>query len=112
MLPQALKNSLGLFVMEGEVIFGVDPHIVHVDLKPLLCNHVQANMVHECLEGGGCIAKAKEHDSWFEQPQRSYESGFPLIFFSKVDVVVSPMYVELGEDSGVFHIVNEFRDQG
>ena len=66
MLPQALENSLGSFVVEGEIVFGVDSHIVHVDLKPLLSNHVCADMVHERLEGGGCIAKPEEHDGWFK----------------------------------------------
>ena len=66
MLLKVLENSLGSFVVEGEVVFGVDSHIIHVDLKPLLCDHVWANVVHERLESGGCIAEAKEHDGWFE----------------------------------------------
>ena len=40
MLSKVLENSSGLFVVEGEIVFGVDSHIIHVDLKPLLRNHV------------------------------------------------------------------------
>ena len=69
-------------------------------------------MVHECLESGGCIAEAKEHDGRFKQSQRGYEGGFPLVLLMKADVVVSPTYVKFGEDSGVFHIINELQDQG
>ena len=53
-------------MMEREVVFSVDPHIIHVDFKPFLCDHVGTDMIHECLESGGCIAEAEEHDSWFE----------------------------------------------
>ena len=69
-------------------------------------------MVHERLESGGCIAEAKEHDGWFKQPQRGYEGSFPLILLTKADVVVSPTYVKFGENSGVFHIINELWNQG
>ena len=34
-----------------------------------------------------------------------------MVLFLKADVVVSPTYVKFGEDSGVFHIINEFRNQ-
>ena len=112
MFSKALENPLGSFMVKRKVVFGVNAHIVHVDFKPFFCNHVRANMVHECLESGGCIAETKEHDGWFEQSQRGYEGGFPLVLFSKANVVVSPSYVKLGEDSGVFHIINEFWDQG
>ena len=69
-------------------------------------------MVHECLEGAGGIAEAKEHDSQLKKTQRSDERCFPLIFLSDLDVVVSPSNVELGEVRGVLHIINEFRDEG
>ena len=98
--------------MEGKVVFGVDSHIIHVDLEPFLHNHVRADVVHESLECGRGITEAEEHDSWFEQSQGSYEKSFPLVLLLKVDVIVSPMYIKLGEDSGVFHIINEFWDQG
>ena len=61
---------------------------------------------------GGGIAEPKEHDGGFEESHGGNESGFPLIFLSDVNVVISPTNVEFGEQGGFFHVVNEFRDQG
>ena len=99
-------------MVEREVVFGVDSHIIHINLKPFLRDHIGADVIHECLESGRCIAEAEEHDGWFEQSQRGYESSFPLVLLSEVDIVISPTYVKLSEDGGVLHVVDEFRDQG
>ena len=40
------------------------------------------------------------------------EGGFPLVAFLDSDVVISPVYVKLGEDLSVFEFVDEIRDQG
>ena len=69
-------------------------------------------MVHECLKHGGSIAKSKEHDSGLEEPHGGNEGGFPLIFVLNMDVVVFPMNVELGEQGGLLHVVNEFWNEG
>ena len=39
------------------------------------------------------------------------EGRFPLVSISDADIVVSPSDVELGEDLGVFHLINEILDQ-
>ena len=64
MFLQMLKDSSSSFVMKREIICGVNSHIIHVDFKPFFCNHVSIDMIHECLEGGRCVTKAKEHDGW------------------------------------------------
>ena len=38
------------------------------------------------------------------------ESGLPLVAFLDADVVVSPSYVKLSKDLGVFEFVDEVRD--
>ena len=38
------------------------------------------------------------------------EGHFPLVSISDADVVVSPLNIELGEDLGIFHLVNEVLD--
>ena len=38
------------------------------------------------------------------------EGRFPLVSIPDADVVVSPSDVELGEDLGIFHLVNEILD--
>ena len=63
-------------------------------------------MIHECLECGWSIAKAKEHDSGLEESHGGDEGCFPLVFLSNANVVVSPADVELGEQGRLFHVVN------
>ena len=40
------------------------------------------------------------------------KGGLPLVSFLNSDIIVSPLYVKLGEDLGVFKFVNEVRNQG
>ena len=54
-------------------------------------------MVHERLECGQSIAKAKEHDGGLKKSHGGDEGRFPLVFFSNANVVISPVDVELGE---------------
>ena len=39
----------------------------------------------------------------------SDEGCFPLVSIMNMNVVVAPMYVKLGEDLGIFDLVNEVR---
>ena len=112
MFPESLEHSSSVFMMEGYVILGVDSHVVHVDLKPLFWEHIHKDMIHESLESGGSIAETKEHDGVFKESHGGDESGFPLIFLSDANVVISLTNVKFGEQGGFFHIVNEFGDQG
>ena len=109
MLSESLEHMSGALMMESYVILGVDSHVVHVDLKPLLRKHICEDMVHESLEGGGSIAEPKEHG--FKESHGGDESGLPLIFLSDANVVISPTNVEFGEQGGFFHVIDEFGDQ-
>ena len=112
MLSESLEYTLGALMMESYIILGVDSHVVHVDFKPLLRKHIHKDVDHESLEGGGSIAESKEHDSGFKESHGGDESSLPLIFPSDANVVISPTNVELGEQGGFFHVIDEFRDQG
>ena len=112
MFPESLEHTSGVLMMEGDVIFGVDSHVVHVDLQPLLWKHICEDVVHEGLKGGGSITESKEHDSGFKESHGGDESGLPLIFLLDANVVISPTNVEFGEQGGFFHVVDEFGDQG
>ena len=112
MFSESSEHMLGVLMVESYIILGVDSHVIHVDLKPLLRKHICEDVVHEGLEGGGGVAEPKEHDSGFKESHGGDESGLPLIFFSDVNVVVSPTNVKFGEQGGFFHVVNELRDQG
>ena len=97
MFLKSLENLSHSFVVENQVIFGVDAKIVHVDLEPFFPDHVGEDMVHKCLERGWCIAEAEEHDGGFEKSHGGDEHCFPLVLLSNADVVVSPADVELGK---------------
>ena len=112
MFSESLEHSSGAFMMEGDVILGVDSHIVHVDLKPLLWKHICENVVHEGLKGGGGITESKEHDRWFKESHGSDESSLPLIFLLDANIVIFPTNVKFGEQGGFFHVVDELGDQG
>ena len=112
MFSESLEHTSSALMMESCIILGVDSHVVHVDLKPLLWEHICKDVVHESLEGGGSVAEPKEHDGGLEESHGGDESGLPLIFLSDVNVVISPSNVKFGEQGGFFHVINEFRDQG
>ena len=84
------------------VVVGVDKEVVHVNDEPSFRDHVPERIGHESLKGGGRIGHAKEHDSGFEESSMSDEGGFPLIALLDSNVVISPSYVKLSEDLGVF----------
>ena len=112
MFSESLEHMLSVFVMEGYIILGVDSHVIHIDLKPLLWEHICKDMVHESLEGGGGVAESKEHDSGFEESHGGNKSGLPLIFLPDVNVVISPTNIKFGEQGGLFHVIDEFQDEG
>ena len=60
---------------------------------------------------GRGVGHAEEHNSGFIESPVGNESGFPLVSILDLDVVISPSYIKLGEDLGVFEFVNEVRDQ-
>ena len=63
-------------------------------------------MVDESLECGRRIAETEKHDCGFIETKRSDECGLPLIFFANANIVISPSYIEFGEEGGVFHVVD------
>ena len=63
-------------------------------------------MVHEGLECQRSIAETEKHDCGFIETKGSNECGLPLIFFINANVVISRSDVELGEEGGVFHVIN------
>ena len=64
------------------------------------------DVIHHCLEGRWAIRKTKEHDLWLKEPLIGTECGFPLITFSDLDIVETPLYIQFGEVFGTL----EFHD--
>ena len=79
--------------------------------KPSFRNHICEDMIHEGLKGRWSIAEAKEHDRRFIETKGGDERCFPLILLFDVNVVVTPTDVEFGEQGGLLHVINQFRDE-
>ncbi|KIJ60822.1 hypothetical protein HYDPIDRAFT_97867, partial [Hydnomerulius pinastri MD-312] len=69
-------------------------------------NVFSEDVIHHRLERCWGVGKAEEHDRRFEEPAVSPEGGLPFVSFFDTDIVVSPAYVKLGEDFGVFEFVH------
>ena len=69
-------------------------------------------MVHEHLECGWSIAEAKEHNGGFKESHWGNDGCFPLVLLSKMYVIIFPLYLEFCEYGGIFHVVDEFGDEG
>ena len=101
-----MEDSLGAYSVFS-VVARVDKEVIHVDDKPSFCNHIPEGVGHESLECGGGVCHAEEHDRGFVKASVGDESGLPLVAFLDADVAVSPSYIKLGEDLGIFEFVDE-----
>ena len=111
MFPKAKEDTSGAFMVESYISLSVDAKIIHKDFKPMFRDHVGKNVVHKCLERGWGIAEPEEHYCGFKESEGGDECSLLLVCFSNSDVIVPPVDVELGEQGGIFHVVNEFRDK-
>jgi hypothetical protein len=107
----SLEEVFCSFFMDGGVA-GEDEEIIHVDNEPSFGDHIAEEVIHESLKCGGRVGEAKEHDSGFKEPLMGDEGSFPLVSILDADIVVSPSYVELGEDLGVSKFIDEVGDKG
>ena len=80
---------------------GEDEEVIHVDNEPSFGNHIAEGVIHESLECGRGVGETEEHDGGFEEPLMGDEGGFPLVSILDMDIVVSPSYIEFGEDFGI-----------
>ena len=63
-------------------------------------------MVHEGLESWWGIAETEKHDCGFIEAEGSDEHSFPLIFLLNANVVVTLLYIKLGVEGGVLHVID------
>ena len=92
--------------MQDFIIFGSNNHIVHIDVEPSLCNFLLEDVIHHCLKGSWGVGQAKEHDCWFKESFTGLEGGFVLVAFFDTNIVVSPVDVELGEQSFLRKVID------
>ncbi len=105
MLKDAFHNLSMLIQVLRE-----DKDDVEVDGDLSFPDQVAEDVVHHPLEGHRRVSKPEEHDCQFEQSSIHAESGLFFVSFPNLDVVVSPMNIELHEVLGATKFVNEFGD--
>jgi hypothetical protein len=64
------------------------------------------------MEGSWAIGEAKVHDQWFKETLICSKGSLPLITFSAADIIVSPLYIELGEVLCALESMYEIVDEG
>ena len=84
-------------VVQFKVILGMYPQVIHIDLEPLLGDHISEDVIHERLKSRRSITEAKEHYGGFKEAKRSDECRFPLVFFLNANVVIAPLNIKLSE---------------
>ena len=94
---QAGEDATSSLVVQCEVIFGMDPQVVHIDLEPPFGNHIGENMIHEHLKSRRGIAESKKHYGGFEEAERGDERCFPLVFLPDANVVITPSNIKFSE---------------
>ena len=89
MFLQKLQNAAGDLPVLFEGLHE-DEDVVQIDYDHAFRDKVLEDVVHHCLEGGGTVCKAEEHDQGFEQAAVGSEGGLPFVSFLYPDVVKAP----------------------
>jgi hypothetical protein len=76
-----------------------------------LCDFLSEDVVHHGLKGCWRICESKEHNRWFEQSFARFKGCLPFVSLFDTDVVVSPSYVEFGEQFLSGEVVDQFSDE-
>src|SRR6266404_8886531 len=95
---------------------GGNEDVIHVDDNTgPLCEKAKLNvfedLIHHGLKGTWRISQTKEHDSWFKETIFGLKCRFFFITSLDSNIVISPSYVELGEDICVLHLTDEIGDE-
>ena len=92
------------------VVVRVDEEVIHINDEPSFHNYISERVGHESLKGGGGVGHAEEHDNGFIESSVGNEGGLPLVAILDSDIVISPLYIKLGKDLGIFEFVDEVGD--
>lgn len=88
---------------------GEDEDIVEVDDHEAVEEGTE-KVVHEALEGTGCIAEAERHDEALVIAVPCLEGSLVNVFLENLDLVVSALEVDLGKVLGATKSVEEIVD--
>ena len=90
----------------GLWILGGDEKVIHIDNEPSFSNHVPEGVIHELLEHDKRVAKIKEHHYRFKESLECDKSCLPLVTILDMNVIISPLNVELDEVVSIFQLVH------
>src|SRR6266567_3296423 len=92
--------------------FGGNQDVVHIYDNISRSNFFFKDCVHHCLECGRGVCKSKEHNSGLKEFSVCLECGLPLITILYLDIIISPLYVKLGEPLLSNELINKFFNEG
>ncbi|KDQ25396.1 hypothetical protein PLEOSDRAFT_1045877, partial [Pleurotus ostreatus PC15] len=90
---------------------GVDQNVIQIDNDHTFHNELPEEVVHHGLEGRRAVGQSEEHYQQLEESARSPKHGLPLVTLLDLDVVETPLDVELGEVASVPEFIHQVRDE-
>jgi len=109
MLLQEFQNSVGdlLMLFKG---LREDEDVIQIDHDYAFWDEVLENVIHHCLESGGTVCEAKEHNKGFVQATVGLEGSLPFIAFLYLDIVETPSDVQFCEVLGSVELHNQLQN--
>ncbi|SRR5260221_3043489 len=98
--------------MVGEASLCMYNTIIHIEVEVAFTDFLLKFIVHHSLEGGWGVSQAKEYNCWFKESVACFKGSLPFVSFLDVDVVISPLYIELPVPFFSQEAVDKVRDQG
>jgi len=88
-----------------------DQDVIQIDHHDAFHYEVLEDVIHHSLEGGQTVGHSEEHHQGFEQASIGLEGHLPLVSRFDVDVVETPVDIQLGKVSSSTELGYEFGDQ-
>jgi hypothetical protein len=89
-----------------------DEDVIEVNADDSFHDEVLEDVVHHSLEGGWRVSESEKHHQGFEKSAIHTKCCLPLIAFLHLDIVVTPLYIELHKVFRTVKLVDEFRNEG
>src|SRR5713101_4317253 len=91
---------------------GGNENVIHIDEYKSCVDEILEQFIHHGLECHRRIGKTKEHHQRFKHSLVCLEGCFPFVTFLDLNIVVSPLYIELGKDLCILQFINDIRNEG
>src|SRR5713101_7644499 len=90
---------------------GGNDNVIHIDEYKSCVNEILEEFIHHRLECCRRVGKIKEHHQGFKHSFVCLEGNFPFISFLDSNIVVSPLYIKLGEDLCILQFIDNVRNK-